>query len=69
MRAVHTVKEIREALEAVREPDKAIAHLQRAFAQHSGDMIFINVEPSFDPIRGDSRFQEIVRRVGLPPRA
>ena len=51
------------------EPDKAIAHLQRAFAQHSGDMIFINVEPSFDPIREDPRFQEIVRRVGLPPRA
>ena len=36
MRAVHTVKEIREALEAVREPDKAIGLIPTMGALHTG---------------------------------
>jgi len=36
VRAVHTVKEIREALEAVREPDKAIGLIPTMGALHTG---------------------------------
>lgn len=49
--------------------DKAFTFLERAFAEHSGDMIFLDVEPGFDPIRDDPRFKALIRRIGFPPRA
>ena len=42
---------------------RAIDYLERAFEEHVGDMLFIRVEPSFDPLRGDPRFQVLVRRM------
>ncbi len=48
---------------------KALSLLEGAYREHVGDMIFINVEPCFDPLRGEPRFQELVRRIGLKPRA
>ncbi|TMQ49002.1 MAG: tetratricopeptide repeat protein [Candidatus Eisenbacteria bacterium] len=47
--------------------EKAFYWLERAYAEHAGDMIFINIEPCFDPIRTDPRFQALVRKVGFPP--
>jgi TolB-like protein/Flp pilus assembly protein TadD/predicted Ser/Thr protein kinase len=46
--------------------ERALAYVERAFAQHSGDMIFLNVEPAFDSIREDPRFHAIMRRVSPP---
>jgi len=42
---------------------RALDYLERAYEQHAGDMLFIRVEPSFDPLRGDPRFQTLVRRM------
>jgi tetratricopeptide (TPR) repeat protein len=53
----------------LKETDRAIENIERAYADHSADMLFINAERLFDPIRGDSRFQDLVRRVGLVPRS
>jgi len=47
----------------------ALALLEQAFAANSGDMVFLNIEPCFDPLHGDPRFQALVRRVGITPRA
>ena len=47
--------------------DRAIACLERAYAAHSSDMLFVNVEPCFDPLRDDPRFQALIRRLGLTP--
>ena len=47
------------------EKAKALDSLERAFKQHSLSMTEIAVEPAFDPIRDDPRFQSLVRRVGL----
>ena len=47
---------------------RAIEYLERAYSEHEGDMLFINVEPCFDALRSDPRFQSLVRRVGLTPR-
>ena len=44
--------------------DRAIEFLERAYAKRSGDMLYIGVEPHFDPLRSDPRFQALVRRVG-----
>src|SRR5205085_5286566 len=49
--------------------DKALTYLERAVAEHSGDMIFLGVEPCFDPIRDDPRFKALIRRIGFPTRA
>jgi serine/threonine protein kinase len=42
---------------------------ENALAVHAGDMVFINIEPCFDPLHGEPRFQSLVSRVGLTPRA
>ncbi len=48
--------------------DLALQALEKAFAEGE-DMTFLNVEPEWDPIRSDPRFQDILRRVGLPVNA
>jgi tetratricopeptide (TPR) repeat protein len=43
----------------------ALDWLEKAYAQHSNIMTTIKVEPAFDPLRGDPRYQELLKRVGL----
>jgi TolB-like protein/Tfp pilus assembly protein PilF len=45
--------------------DQAIAVLQKAYAERSNAVLMIKVEPAFDPLRSDPRFQDLLRRVGL----
>jgi TolB-like protein/tetratricopeptide (TPR) repeat protein len=45
--------------------DKALTYLEKALAEGNTDLIFINVEPYFAPLRNDPRFQAVVRAVGL----
>ena len=45
--------------------DQAIAWLEKAYAQRSNSLTALNVEPVYDPLRGDPRFQNLVRRVGF----
>jgi TolB-like protein/Tfp pilus assembly protein PilF len=45
--------------------DEAFAWLERASQEQSIVLKYIKVFPPFDPLRGDPRFQELVRRVGL----
>jgi TolB-like protein/DNA-binding winged helix-turn-helix (wHTH) protein/Flp pilus assembly protein TadD len=47
------------------ENDQAFAWLERAYTEHSNILQFVKVHPYFDPIRGDPRFVDLVRRVGL----
>jgi serine/threonine protein kinase len=48
------------------DADSAIAGLERAAAQRSGHIVFLQVDPCFDPIRHDPRFESFVRRMGFP---
>ena len=50
---------------ALGETDNAILWLGRAFEARSRGMIFLNVQASWDPIRDDPRFQELLRKMGL----
>ena len=45
--------------------DQAFIWLERAYAQHSNSMITLKVDPIYDPLRSDPRFQDLLRRVGL----
>ena len=45
--------------------DQAFAWMNKAYAQHSTALATLKVDPIFDPLRGDPRFHEFERRVGL----
>jgi hypothetical protein len=44
----------------------AIASLERAYAAHDLQMQALKVDPHYDSLRPDPRFQNLMRRVGLP---
>jgi TolB-like protein/DNA-binding winged helix-turn-helix (wHTH) protein len=48
------------------EKDRAFELLEKGFRQRDDLMINLNVDPVFDSIRTDPRFQDLVRRVGFP---
>jgi TolB-like protein/DNA-binding winged helix-turn-helix (wHTH) protein len=56
------------AKSCVRVGDKECAFewLERGLEERDDLMINLNVEPVFDSLRSDPRFQELVRRVGIP---
>ena len=45
--------------------EQALAWLEHAYQEQSMILQFIKVHPFFDPLRGDPRFVDLVRRVGL----
>ena len=51
----------------MKDKDQALRWLEKAYEEHEGELVYLNVEPMFDGIRSDPRFQELARRVGLPP--
>jgi len=46
------------------DQDEALAALERALEARDPMLVSLDVDPAFDPIRADRRFQEIVARVG-----
>ncbi len=51
---------------ALGEREKAFASLEKAYAAHDSQLMFLKIDPAFDPLRDDPRFQDLLRRVGLP---
>jgi len=45
--------------------DRALSELSRAVAEREPILIYLKVDPAYDSIRSDPRFQELVQRVGL----
>ncbi|MDQ2978355.1 MAG: protein kinase [Acidobacteriota bacterium] len=48
------------------EKDKAFAWLEKAYEEKSGRLVYLNVEPAFDPLRNDPRFRSLVERLRFP---
>jgi TolB-like protein/DNA-binding winged helix-turn-helix (wHTH) protein/Tfp pilus assembly protein PilF len=46
------------------EKDQAMAWLEKAYAERFSPWVLMR--PCFDPLRSDSRFADLVRRIGLP---
>ncbi|MDQ3711766.1 MAG: tetratricopeptide repeat protein, partial [Acidobacteriota bacterium] len=51
---------------ALGEKDKAFAELNKSYENRETLMIRLKVDPRFDPLRDDPRFQDLLRRVGFP---
>lgn len=51
---------------ALGENDKAFNWLGKSFEKHEESLCSIIVDPKMDPLRDDPRFNELVRRIGLP---
>jgi TolB-like protein/DNA-binding winged helix-turn-helix (wHTH) protein len=45
--------------------DQAFVWLEKAYALHSQTLITLKVDPLYDPLRSDPRFQELLHRAGL----
>jgi TolB-like protein/DNA-binding winged helix-turn-helix (wHTH) protein len=49
------------------DKDGAVACLEKAYADRSASMPQMKMEPWFDPLRSDPRFQDLLRRMNFPP--
>jgi eukaryotic-like serine/threonine-protein kinase len=47
--------------------DRAIEFLEKSYAEHCHWLIYLHIDPSMDDLRDDSRFADLLKRVGLPP--
>jgi tetratricopeptide (TPR) repeat protein len=50
---------------ALGENEQALAWLQKAYNEHDWALFVLGVEPRLDPLRSDSRFRSLLRKVGL----
>jgi TolB-like protein/lipopolysaccharide biosynthesis regulator YciM len=51
---------------AMRDDDRAFTLLDRAVAERDPDVLWIGVDPTMERLRNSSRFQDLIRRIGLP---
>jgi tetratricopeptide (TPR) repeat protein len=47
--------------------DRAFAWLAKAYEAHSDAMLYLKVNPAYDGLRSDPRFDDLLRRVNLAP--
>jgi TolB-like protein len=48
------------------EKDEAFAWLEKSFVARDKGLTYLKIDPCLDPLRSDPRFQDLVKRVGLP---
>ena len=47
--------------------EKALAWLEKAYEDHDDDALLdLKMDPTFDPLRSDPRFQDLLRRMKFP---
>ncbi len=48
------------------EKDRALEWLEKAYQERNSKLVYINVEPVWDPLRDEPRFQDLLRRMNFP---
>jgi hypothetical protein len=46
--------------------DRALQVMESAYRRRDGRLILLNADPRFDSLKSDSRFQQLLQRIGLP---
>ncbi len=46
--------------------ERALQHLEKAFQERDSNLLFCKINPWLDPLRGDPRFQDLLRRMNFP---
>ena len=49
------------------QKERVLELLEKAYSEHSNVVMPIKVDPIYDPIRSDPRFEDLLRHVGLQP--
>ena len=47
--------------------EESLAWLEKGYQNRAGLLVYLRVDPAFDGLRSDPRFQDLVRRIGIPP--
>ena len=58
--------ELAEIFAQLGDKDQAFTWLEKALEKRSVMMMYLKVLPNLDPLRSDPRFNDLIRRVGLP---
>ncbi|MFC1542131.1 hypothetical protein ACFL50_06765 [Candidatus Latescibacterota bacterium] len=45
--------------------DQAFSWLEKAYTERNGWLVFLNVEPGWDSIKSDERFNQLIEKIGL----
>jgi len=45
--------------------DKAFACLERAYQERSAGLLYLKLDPGYEPLRQDARYDDLVKRIGL----
>jgi hypothetical protein len=48
------------------DPDRGWKVMENLYHGRDGGLILLNADPSFDVLKSDPRFQQLVKRIGLP---
>jgi hypothetical protein len=54
------------AYAAIGDADRAFQWLEKAYEAHDTFLPWLKVDPELDELRGDPRFDDLVRRIGIP---
>jgi hypothetical protein len=52
--------------ESVGDKESAFVWLQKAYDEHNHEIVGLKTDLMWDGLRSDPRFEDLVRRVGLP---
>ena len=61
-----TSSELSQACAALGRKDEAFRWLTQALGDHTRDLIYLNMDPAFAPLRADPRFAAALRRMNFP---